>query len=113
MCWLQKILSLPLPVKEVLCPNELLKERLRVEKGYKFVPEGGYPRISCNGVQLKLVYSYSERRYIGCGGAKMFEQNWIYYSWDKMFGFWERQGGHTQICDEVVEEILNKKEDDN
>lgn len=121
MCWLQKILSLPTPVKEVICPNEAEKERLRIEKGLKYVPKDGYPKMSCNGVELELVYDYKESRYTKYEnemqvfgeedeGIRVVEQNWTYYSWNKIYRFWERQSGHRQTCDEESYELMNKKE---
>lgn len=111
MCWLQKILPLPLPVKEVLCPNEVLKEKQRIEKAYEYVAVGGYPRMSRDGKQLELVYEYKESRYIGEGGYKIVEQNWRYYSWNKIFKFWQREGGHTQISDELSYELMKSKKE--
>ena len=119
MCWLRKILPLPNPVTETLCPNEVMKERLRIERGYEYLPPEHGTKISKNGVELELVYRFEEYRYTKYEnemqiwgeeeeGIKVVDQRWTYYSWNKMFMFWERQGGHTQISDEETFEIMKK-----
>ena len=110
----------------MFCNKKRSMEMLE-EQGLKLLPEGHGAKISKNGVQLVLAYSYREYTHTkykntfrengveyvrydpNDEGMEVFTQEWTYYAWDKTFERWMTEGGHRQTCDEASKDMYTKE----